>query len=794
MQSVKSPAVAPVSPRPGASLVAIALALLVAPAAAAAPLPEETGQQQTASGEAEGQEEPGQEEQGAGEVPPIEQLRYSETVVVSASRVEQEIVNAPATITVLDTGVIETQASSHFGDLIRQAPGVNVTQLSNRDFNVTSRATAGTLATSQLVLVDGRSVYQDFFGFVAWDLIPVGIDDLERVEVINGPASAVWGANAMTGVVNLITKPPRDTEELTLDLRFGTFERNVPGRDMDPGSLLSGTLTHARAVNDEFAYRVSVGFTRQDAFARPAGEVPNGSGTLYPEVGSIETRAPKLDFRVDWDAPDQSSGLRLSGGYAGSEGLLHTGLGPFQLLPGARMAYGRAQYLRDSLEIGAFLNQTAASFNLVLVQDPAGRQIDSEMTTNTWDFSLKDTRLIGTRHILSYGASVRFITLDMPIASLGDRRNEQGVYISDEIFLNEKFRWIVGARADRISVLDEVNFSPRTTLIFKPVPEQAFRISYNRAFRAPSLLNNFLEVSVAQPAEFDLRPAIRGFFTGIAVPDSALPDPVFYRVPFVARGSLSLVPETLTAWEIGWSGEVTEDVGATLAVYQNKTKNAIDFTDTEFWSGANPPPGWNEAFTPTSEFFRQLGAALPPGTLPPSIVAVGENPGAVVDLLAALADVRLPSVFTYVNRDSLTHRGFEVGLNARLGSGVGAYVNYSWQDEPEVEGFATEELSEVGIPAAHRVNAGIDAEIGAVQLGASMNYSGRAFWTDVLTADYHGWTEPYTMVNATLGVNLLGGRLRPGLRVINVLNQDLQQHIFGDVLKRQVIGQLRYRF
>ena len=69
-----------------------------------------------------------------------------------------------------------------------------------------------------------------------------------------------------------------------------------------------------------------------------------------------------------------------------------------------------------------------------------------------------------------------------------------------------------------------------------------------------------------------------------------------YGVPFVARGSLSLVPERLTAYEVGWSGEISDEIGATAAFYINRTRDAIDFTDTEFWSGANPPPGWNEAF------------------------------------------------------------------------------------------------------------------------------------------------------------------------------------------------------
>ena len=79
--------------------------------------------------------------------------------------------------------------------------------------------------------------------------------------------------------MNLITRAPRDTEGTTLDLRSEPSTRSVTGRDMDAGNLFSGTLTHARAVNDELAYRVSVGFSRQDAFARPFGEIPNDTGT-----------------------------------------------------------------------------------------------------------------------------------------------------------------------------------------------------------------------------------------------------------------------------------------------------------------------------------------------------------------------------------------------------------------------------------------------------------------------------------------------------------------------------------
>lgn len=752
------------------------------------------GSQEAEPGEP--QESPAQEEQeeeGEAETP-SDRLRYSETVVVSASRIEQEIVNAPAAITVLDAEQIQGQASGNFADLVRQAPGVNVTQLSNRDFNVTSRAASGTLATSQLVLVDGRSVYQDFFGFVAWDLISVGLEDLERVEVVNGPASAVWGANAMSGVVNLITRAPRDSQGTTLDLRFGRFDRNVPGGDQDAGSLLSGTLTHARAVSDTLAYRVSASFTQQNAFARPQGEIPNDTGTLYPAVDGLDTRLPKVDVRVDWDAPDRSSGLRVTGGYAGTQGILHSGLGPLEILPGSRMGYGRVQYLRDSMEFGAFVNSTASNFDLLLVQGPGGSKISSHLRSNTYDLSFKDTRFLGTRQILSYGANARFITLDFGIAPLGSSRNEQGLYVNNEIFFGDRVRWIVGARADRISTVERFVISPRTTLILKPAPEHSFRFSYGQAFRAPSLTNSYLQVDVTTAAEFDLRPAFRGFLPWLTIPDSALPAPVNYRVPFVSRGSLDLEPETLTAWEVGWAGAITDRLAGSAAFYLSTTKNVIDFTDTEFWSGTNVPAGWNEAFAETSEFVARLAGTLPPGSLPDSVSAIGQNAGALIPLLGTLADVQLPAVFTYVNRDSIRNRGLELGLHADMADEVHGYVNYSWQDDPVATGYSEAEQAEIALPAKHRVNAGVNAQVGMANIGVTANYTSRAFWTDVLTSDYHGWTEPFTMVNASLAVDLLEGRLRPGVRVVNLLNQNIQQHIFGDVLKRQVIGQLRYRF
>src|SRR5262245_27675616 len=135
---------------------------------------------------------------------------YEEQVVVTASKTEEQLVNAPAAVTVVSSETIQHSPATNIGDLLRAVPGVNVTQVSARDVNLTSRGATSTLSTSQLALVDGRSVYLDFFGMVMWDLVPTNPDEIRQIEVIRGPASAVWGANAMNGVVNVLTKTPRE--------------------------------------------------------------------------------------------------------------------------------------------------------------------------------------------------------------------------------------------------------------------------------------------------------------------------------------------------------------------------------------------------------------------------------------------------------------------------------------------------------------------------------------------------------------------------------------------------------
>src|SRR4030095_8950107 len=230
---------------------------------------------------------------------------YEEQVVVTASKTEEQLVNAPAAVSVVSSETIQNSPATNIGDLLRAVPGVNVTQVSARDVNLTSRGATSTLSTSQLALVDGRSVYLAFCGRVMWDPVPTNPDEIRQIEVIRGPASAIWGANAMNGVVNVLTKTPREMARqgraTSLTIGVGTSDRNVTGRDMDSGSLFYVNGSHAEAVNGNWAYRLAAGYFTQDPLPRPVGSIPNRFNTPYPSFVNEGTKQPKFDARVDYD-------------------------------------------------------------------------------------------------------------------------------------------------------------------------------------------------------------------------------------------------------------------------------------------------------------------------------------------------------------------------------------------------------------------------------------------------------------------------------------------------------------
>jgi outer membrane receptor protein involved in Fe transport len=670
---------------------------------------------------------------------------FEETVVVSASKAEEKLIDAPATMSVITSLSIETAPSANFAELLRAIPGVNVTQVSARDINLTSRAATGTLATGQLALLDGRSLYQDFFGFVMWDFLPVNFSEIKQVEVIRGPASAVWGANAMYGVVNVISKSPREMQGASATFGFGGFDRP----SADAGSVWSVSGTWADAPNERWSYKLSGGGFSQDAFARPTGQIPcerpdvcTVPTTAYPLFVNTGTTQPKFDARVDYDYPDGRK-LSFSGGLAGTDGIMHSGIGPFDINSGSVMSYAKANFSRGALRAGFFANILAGDADQLLTRGLNGAPITFSFDTRTVDFDLSNVQTFARRHVVSYGGNLRFNGSDLSIAPDADNRTEFGVYAQDEIFLADKLRWVVGGRLDRFDYIDSFVFSPRTTLLIKPREQHTFRVSYNRAYRAPSVINNHINLIISEP--LDLR---------------ALGGPALYLLPVNIVGNQDLNEQSLDAVEFGYSGVVLNGRAIiSAAIYYNWVKDEILFTQDGVYTAAAPPSNW---------------------PLPPAFIAA-----------LAAAGRLLPSRFTYKNFGESTTQGIELGVNAVVNRYASVFANYSYQADPDPKDFA---LTELNLPPNNRFNVGASFTYDRYLGNLSVSYTDEAFWQDVLNDPYHGTTDAYTLVNAGFGVKWADNRVTTSIKFVNLANSNVQQHIFGDITKRQIMGEIKVNF
>ena len=357
----------------------------------------------------------------------------TDIVVITASKVEELLLNAPTTMTVVTDETIGNAPAQSVTDLLQTVPGLNMARTSARDVNVTTRAATGTLADSMLVLLDGRSVYQDFFAFVLWDFLPVDTTEIKQIEVIRGPASAVWGANAMTGVINVITKTPREMQGTSLSIRFGQFDRSRTGERFEGGGLFSINATHAAATSDRFSYKVSAGLLTQEPFLRPVGNMP-GTSTPYPAFENRGTTQPRLDARVDYETPEKKETLVLAGGISGTEGIIHSGLGPFDIQRGSTFKYGRLTYTRDKAKLQVFVNALDAEAPLLLLAGLDGRPLRLTVENQAYDVEFSDQHVFRNKHVLSYGGNYRHNSFDISMAPRGDSRDEGGAYVQDQIY------------------------------------------------------------------------------------------------------------------------------------------------------------------------------------------------------------------------------------------------------------------------------------------------------------------------------------------------------------------------
>lgn len=750
-----------------------------------------------------------------------------EDVVVSASARREALLDAPAAVTVISGSDLTTAPGDVLVDHLRRVPGINVVQFSARDVNIASRSATGGINTSTLALVDGRNLYLDFLGFILWEFAPTDPTVVERVEVVRGPASAIWGANASGGVVQVITKSPRDTIGGRLFLDYGS-------------DGVRGVEARQSFVAKSWAVRLSASYFEMDPFPRPTtitnlwGQQVNPDLGLMPHsVGTSGTRQPRFDLRADhedaagWDWMVEAGTGRTSGWIA-------TGIGPFQVSPDTSLSYASTRWRTGVVE---------AQANVNLFQGDATNLINGlpfAFQSGTTQASVHGAVPIQARGVVGWGASAELSAYDLSIAPAGTRRTKLGVYGDADIDVVPKFGIVAGARVDEFPETVGTVVSPRLALRWKPAPDQTVRLAAGRAYRTPSVIESDLDVPSIPVAVLNwhaldqtLDPAVfpNGFFELMArgvcstrpdncgAPPGEVPD---YVATTAAKGSRQLDPERTTSIELGWAGRFG-GFEASATIYRNWTKGGIDFPVKKYY-GVGPDGiigTADDVVLPSDPNHDGIEEAPPVDLCPYGIdqfavfaplCADPNRPDPKVPYNLALSyflNGRIPALFQYQNTGTVRNDGLELGLSWANRRGFGTALNYSWQSDPvsagvpmsdridtarqqHDQGLTPDTTDFVNIPARHRLSLSAQYDRGRWFASGSWDYVSGTFWQDVLTSDFWGFVSGYNLVGVRGGWRWPRQGLELSGQITNLLNEPIQQHIYGDVIGRRMTIGLAY--
>jgi outer membrane receptor protein involved in Fe transport len=648
------------------------------------------------------------QDEAASDQPPT----YAETVVVTASRVEESILDAPVAMTVVGPEQVASSPAASVAELLQGVGGLNVIQLNAREFQIAGRQASGVLGQGQLVLLDGRPVNNGNSGMF-WDQLPIDLDDVDRIEILHGPASMVWGANAMSAVINIRTKAPRDVQGLRLTTGVG--ERGVA----------FGSLRFAGA-KDKASYRLSGGYYRADGWERPT-TFPDGSPmTGYLVYSNPWVSQPKADVRVDYDLGDRRM-LTVHGGYAGSSGMSFSGDLPLEFLRGFSSGFADVSYSAPSMDARISWGRSGGKYRSLT--DSSIHSVSS--TYPTAELNLR--RAVGTHQLLVAGLSGRLDSWHLEVVPRRTSRHEAGGYVEDQIFLGQRVRLNVGGRFDWIQ-FSGPSASPRASLLFKPAAGQSVHVAVSRGYRVPTPIENFVDFTAAYPLD--------------AIPG--------YLVPYTVVGNDELHETPNVGIEAGYTGELSRRHAVQATVYRSTTSGLIQSAPVGFYSPEQPPPGW-------------------------------PFPAAFVPRLA------LPSTFSYINTGTLRNQGVELTMNSRWPRSIWTSLAYTFQATPRLTDVNPAAQIPVNRPPRHQASGVLGWSVAPWRGSIGVNYAARAFWADVFPADPRltGYSGSYTMVNASAAYRLPRKPVELVVDATNMFDRKIQQHVYGDVIRRSVVASVR---
>lgn len=473
----------------------------------------------------------------------LEQLGKIE--VTSASKDPEQVWHTPAAIYVITQEDIRRSGARNLPDILRLAPGVEVAQIDSDKWSVGIRGFSSRLSRSVLVLIDGRSVYTPLFAGVYWEMQDTLIQDIDRIEVIRGPGGTIWGANAVNGVINIITKNARDTHGPLV---------TVGGGSVDQGFI----STRYGAGSKDFSYRLyGKFFTRGPQFH---SDDRNFDDWKMGQVG----------FRTDWNVNSRDSLTIQGDSYRNVSG---QSLNVSTYSPPALIAIERNINLLGTNFVGRWKRQLSESSDLQLQAyfDRTQRDdINFEEVRDTIDFDLVAHTRMG-RHQLIGGAGGRVSPshFSQVVETVDFEPHDQTYnifsgFVQDEIaLLPHRLSFTVGTKLEH-NTFSGFEIQPSARILWTPTSHQSLWASVTRAVRTPSRIEDNFQ------------------FTAVLVPSI----PLYVRL--IGDGDFSA--EQLTGYELGYRTFFKPNVYVDVASFYNQYDDLLSVENIPPIVEASPAP------------------------------------------------------------------------------------------------------------------------------------------------------------------------------------------------------------
>ena len=386
----------------------------------------------------------------------LEQL--SSIVVSSVSGRPEPLSRAPGSIYVITGDEIRRSGALSLPQALRLAPNLQVARVDANQYAITARGFNSTIANKLLILIDGRAVYTPLFSGTFWDVQDVLLEDVDRIEVISGPGSTLWGANAVNGVINVVTRSAADTQGGLASLGAGNVDR-------------SGAVRHGRALSGGGHYRLYAKGGRREQSEAPGG-APLRDRADHGQAG----------FRADWERG--RDGYTLQGDVYRRE---------IDQAPSAREMDGFNLLGRWTRDLGEGERLRVQAYYDRTTRDVPGTLRDE---INTLDLEVQHGLRARRVHRILWGFGVRrhgdtvenvgapAIAFVPPYKAL----LQANVFVQDEIALGEAVDLTLGAKLDR-NTYTGTEFLPSARLAWRYRPNAMLWGAVSRAVRAPSRLD-----------------------------------------------------------------------------------------------------------------------------------------------------------------------------------------------------------------------------------------------------------------------------------------------------------------